>query len=347
MAPFLIQDGSAASASPLRASLHERLAPLMKKLDDASITHDSVGASGDAAWMRRASTWRLEILDLRKKAKAKKAKRWTGKRRHTLSSALQDLRSEEEAAILDNKNHSRFGPYSFRDVMEFKAFYEHFDYDFSGKFNMEAAFQTPLFTEARSNVHVQHIWQVLHDMHAERKQSLYTMEDMMEVTFPLCKHEERRRMVAIVDIHRLLKRVRGALKHPCVKNSREQLRALNLELELETQDVFNECLRTMCGTLTLREVPEVLQSVRLAKTSLSDMEAAEAKNGVDVHKELDGNDMLELLKYLIKTPRADETHGEYRTNYLGVRITTGAVQAGKDGSYTCSPANREATARRS
>ena len=41
-----------------------------------------------------------------------------------------------------------------------------------------------------------------------------------------------------------------------------------------------------------------------------------------MHKELDGNDMLELLKYLIRTQRPDEPHG---TNYLGVRIVPGAI----------------------
>ena len=345
-------------STAVSTSLQERLQPLLEKIEQAAQTSDSQHDGNHEGWMRRATSWKMEIVEMRQKAKAIKAEKWaSSSRRQTLSYVLEKQKTEEEEAVLDNKQHSRFGPYAFKDVMDFKNFYEtNFDSDNSGKFSMEASLQQPLFKQ-RNNAHAQHLARVLRKLHAERKQTLYMMEDLMEVIFPFAKHEERRRMVALLDIHRVLKDrvriVKDSLRHQ--QQSSRSFRAPALDqdvetmadLELEIQDLFSECLSSTYGTVTLREMPDILQSTRLARVTLSELEKYGNKSGVDSHKELTGNDMLALLRAFKILPAAHPMLGKAKSHHHTLldgsfakdkshasgRILTAAGGAGSGGAH--------------
>ena len=134
-------------------------------------------------------------------------------------------------------------------------------------------------------------------------------------------------MVAIVEIHRLLRRVRDVVRAPGVRTSRQQLRAIvEQQLEVEFRFTFSEC---KFGTLTLREVPDMLHRAGLTdgKLVLPDIEAVYSKNSVDVHKELDSRETLELLRLLIKTPATTSAdRAQDRVNFLGCRIIPGSLR---------------------
>lgn len=270
----------------------------------------------------------------RKALKAAATSKQKNKRENQFRKALRQYTVDDDRAVLNNRTHGRFGPYNPHDVIELKMLFDEFDTSGTGRITKKMVQDADIFSQAEvtseeglkgsSKVLVK----LLNSCFEKTKSPSISLEDFIKTVFPYAKHEERHRMLAMLEIHQVLAKLARQVQQDLIKldrwmekvqaseaynlhnsaktgvkrHHRPPTRLLKTEVPSEVQDeldtCFFRCKSDHFGTVGLPEYLEVLHSHHLV-TSIEELKKAvlskEELRKTGSGKELDASEACLIL----------------------------------------------------
>eukprot|EP00752_Nemacystus_decipiens_P011039 g9808.t1 len=220
------------------------------------------------------------------------------------------LRRQEAMVGLAGPSGERFGPYTLDDVLEFRVFANNLSLPGAEQLTVRGLAEN---AEIQADLYFQALLQELIKSGVLHWNQSLSMEDLMQLVFHFAKHDEAKRMMAVMDIAVLLERVRDAFVA-----DKDSLVGRNGSLPFHFMNDIDMAFRTTgaeaCGTCTLKELYGIMSRVGsdLFPCGQEDLEALAGQCGItDGHSELTADDFKALLTKLVSLHHHQHQGGDY------------------------------------
>ncbi|CAM9316088.1 unnamed protein product, partial [Hapterophycus canaliculatus] len=271
--------GEARTGTVIISSRVQEVISRFERLVD-HVEADGQNASDNQADQRVKSMRRqLEARTAARQEAIKHNERYRRAQRYDLISLRETQQRRQEAMVgLTGPSGERFGPYSLDDVLEFQVFANYLNAHGAEHLTVRGLIENP---DIQADPYSHALLQELTRSRVLQWNQPLLLDDLMQLVFHFAKHEEAKRMMAVMDIAVLLERLRDAFLA-----DKSSLLGKNGSLPFHfVNDIdmaFRATAAEACGTCTLKELHGVMARVGsdLFPSGQEELESVAAQCGV-------------------------------------------------------------------
>ncbi|CAM9298583.1 unnamed protein product [Ectocarpus fasciculatus] len=291
-------EGRGTGTVVISTRVQEVLSRFERSVNDDGDSRDS-GPDDEADQKVRAMRRQLDARIAARQEAIRHNERYRRAQRYDLVTLQETQQRRHEAMVgLTGPSGERFGPYSLDDVLEFQVFANHLNAQGAEHLTVRGLVENP---DIQADPYSHALLQELARSRVLQWNRPLSLEDLMQLVFHFAKHDEAKRMVAVMDIVVLLERLRDAFLA-----DKDSLVGKNESLPLHFMNDIDMAFRATsaeaCGTCTMKELHGVMTRVGsdLFSCGQEELDRLAAQCGVvDGHKELTADDFTAIIAKLV------------------------------------------------